>query len=133
MPDLTPAYFGPTPNADQRAKIQQQTALQGRQLTLWWLDRLAATSKPATEKLTWLWHGLFATSSGLRNEWSDPASYVLVSDTLAGRQAQLPPGLVRLERQLAEPPEVVEIWFPAPAKCTNASRSSHPGEMDGLK
>lgn len=63
MPDLTPAYFGPTPNADQRAKIQQQTALQGRQLTLWWLDRLAATSKPATEKLTWLWHGLFATSN----------------------------------------------------------------------
>lgn len=63
MPDLTPAYFGPTPNADQRTKIQQQTSLQGRQLALWWLDRLAATSKPTTEKLTWLWHGMFATSN----------------------------------------------------------------------
>jgi hypothetical protein len=40
-----------------------------------------------------------------------PTSYVLLSDTLAGLQAQLPPGLVRSERQQAEPPEVVEIWF----------------------
>jgi hypothetical protein len=26
-------------------------------------------------------------------------------------QAQLPPGLVRSERQPVDPPEVVEIWF----------------------
>jgi hypothetical protein len=37
--------------------------------------------------------------------------YVLVADTLAGVQAQLPPGLVRSERQPADPPDVVEIWF----------------------
>ena len=63
IPDLTPAYFGPTPTAEQRTKIQQQTSVQGRQLTLWWLDRMVATSQPAVEKLTWLWHGLFATSN----------------------------------------------------------------------
>ena len=37
--------------------------------------------------------------------------YVLLADTLAGVQEQLPPGLVRSERQPADPPEVVEIWF----------------------
>jgi hypothetical protein len=40
-----------------------------------------------------------------------PTSYVLISDTLAGLHAQLPPGLVRTGRQPAEPAEVVEIWF----------------------
>jgi hypothetical protein len=37
--------------------------------------------------------------------------YVLVAETLAEIQAALPPGLERTERQPAEPPEVVEIWF----------------------
>jgi hypothetical protein len=53
-----------------------------------------------------------------------PTSYVLLSDTLAGLQAQLPPGLVRSERQPAEPPEVVEIWFADAA-------SGAPRSMDG--
>ena len=39
------------------------------------------------------------------------APYVLVADTLAEIRAALPHGLVRTERQPAEPPEVVEIWF----------------------
>ena len=37
--------------------------------------------------------------------------YVLLANTLAGVQEQLPPRLVRAERQPADPPEVVEIWF----------------------
>jgi len=37
--------------------------------------------------------------------------YVLIADTLAGVQEQLPPGLERLERQPVHPPEVVELWF----------------------
>lgn len=40
-----------------------------------------------------------------------PTPYVLLADTLAGIRAQLPPGLVRLGRQPAEPPDLVEIWF----------------------
>ena len=40
-----------------------------------------------------------------------PSPYLLLADTLAGIQAQLPPGLVRSERQPVDPPEVVEIWF----------------------
>ena len=42
-----------------------------------------------------------------------PSPYVLVADTLAEIHAQLPPYLARAGRQPADPPEVVEIWFPA--------------------
>jgi hypothetical protein len=42
-----------------------------------------------------------------------PTSYLLIAESLAELQAQLPPGLVRVERQPADLPEVVEIWFPA--------------------
>ena len=42
-----------------------------------------------------------------------PSPYVLVADTLAEVHAQLPPYLTRAERQPADPPEVVEIWFAA--------------------
>jgi hypothetical protein len=40
-----------------------------------------------------------------------PTPYVLLADTLAGLQAQLPTDLVRSDRQPADPPKVVEIWF----------------------
>lgn len=44
-----------------------------------------------------------------------PTSYVMLADTLAGLQAQLPIDLVRTDRQPADPPGVVEVWFPAAA------------------
>ena len=40
-----------------------------------------------------------------------PTPYVLLADTLGELQAQLPPRLARSDRQPADPPEVVEIWF----------------------
>ena len=39
-----------------------------------------------------------------------PLPYVLIGDTLAEVQAQLPPGLARYGRQPVDPPEVVELW-----------------------
>ncbi|GAA1837228.1 DUF1800 domain-containing protein [Pseudonocardia ailaonensis] len=41
---------------------RQQRAEQARQLTVWWLDRMATTTAPFPERLTWFWHGHFATS-----------------------------------------------------------------------
>ena len=41
-----------------------------------------------------------------------PSPYLLIAGTLAEIHAQLPPRLVRTKRQPADPPEVVEIWFP---------------------
>ena len=44
--------------------------------------------------------------------WTDaPTSYVLLADTLAGLHAQLPSGMGWSDRQPADPPEVLEIWF----------------------
>jgi hypothetical protein len=40
-----------------------------------------------------------------------PSRYLLVADTLADIHAALPPNLVCSDRQPANPPEVVEIWF----------------------
>ncbi|MFL5287895.1 MAG: hypothetical protein ACJ8AW_44740 [Rhodopila sp.] len=45
-----------------------------------------------------------------------PSPYLLLADTLADIRdplppGLLPPGLVRLERQPVDPPDVVEIWF----------------------
>ena len=39
--------------------------------------------------------------------------YVLVADTLAGLHDQLPPGLTRTDRQPADSPAIVEVWFPS--------------------
>jgi hypothetical protein len=39
--------------------------------------------------------------------------YVLLADTLGGLHDQLPPGLTRTDRQPADSPEIVEVWFPS--------------------
>jgi hypothetical protein len=40
-----------------------------------------------------------------------PTPYVLVADTLAELRTRLPPGMAVTERQPADPPEVLELWF----------------------
>jgi hypothetical protein len=40
-----------------------------------------------------------------------PTAYVLLADTLGELHVQLPPGTRWSDRQPADPPEVVEIWF----------------------
>jgi hypothetical protein len=40
-----------------------------------------------------------------------PTPYVLLADTLAGLHAQLPSSMGWSDRQPADPPEVLEIWF----------------------
>ena len=40
-----------------------------------------------------------------------PTPYVLLAGTLGELHAQLPPGVMWSDRQPADPPEVVEIWF----------------------
>jgi uncharacterized protein (DUF1800 family) len=47
--------------AAKKAERQARTA-QERKLTVWWLDRMVA-SRTASERLTWFWHGHFATSN----------------------------------------------------------------------
>ena len=47
----------PKDPASAQALRQQRT-----QLVAWWLDRMAATDRPFPERMTWFWHGHFATS-----------------------------------------------------------------------
>ncbi len=46
----------------QRQALNQQRGKELGDLQLWWLRRMATTGRPLQEKLTWFWHGHFATS-----------------------------------------------------------------------
>jgi uncharacterized protein (DUF1800 family) len=67
-PDAVPAPdLGapvPRPGKDAAARKQAAQALAQQEQTLlgWWLDRMVTTAAPLTERLTWFWHGHFATS-----------------------------------------------------------------------
>ncbi len=60
-PTLVPEY----PEAvtlEERKVRQQQNRAERDAITGWWLDRMTLTQSPLREKLTWFWHGHFATS-----------------------------------------------------------------------
>jgi uncharacterized protein (DUF1800 family) len=50
--------------ASAAERRQRQKTLRDQQTTaaLWWLDRMATTASALPERLTWFWHGHFATS-----------------------------------------------------------------------
>lgn len=62
-----PPALGAQPDAPAKGDKAAQTAFaetlrtQAAALTTWWLDRMVAAGG-STEKLTWFWHGHFATS-----------------------------------------------------------------------
>ena len=61
-----PALF-PVPIVDDSDPVRRDRAnalreSHERALRRWWLDRISAAADPVTEKLTWFWHGHFATS-----------------------------------------------------------------------
>jgi uncharacterized protein (DUF1800 family) len=55
----------PKPGKDKEARRQaaEQVRKEQAAVTLWWLDRMVASDAPLTERLTWFWHGHFATSA----------------------------------------------------------------------
>jgi uncharacterized protein (DUF1800 family) len=63
-----PAFSPSSPLAErtltpvQRQAAQRQRNVEFSALQRWWLARMAATSHPLREKLTFYWHGHFATS-----------------------------------------------------------------------
>ena len=80
------------------ARALQADAIRTHPLVAWIVTRDEAT-----------WPGAFVA----RLVTDAPTPYVLLADTLAGLQAQLPTGLTRTDRQPADPPEVLEVWFPS--------------------
>ncbi len=68
-PDLQPSEqdaAADVPRKEQtpeQRKERQRARRQGQQqLTEWWLERMVRVEQPAPERLTWFWHGHFATS-----------------------------------------------------------------------
>ncbi|MBN9098581.1 MULTISPECIES: DUF1800 domain-containing protein [unclassified Pseudonocardia] len=63
-PPAFPAPPAPAARTDVAARKarEQAEAAQARTLVVWWLDRMAAADAPYPERMTWFWHGHFATS-----------------------------------------------------------------------
>jgi uncharacterized protein (DUF1800 family) len=53
---------GRSATIEARKTQRQALAAEGRQLGVWWLDRMAAVDAPLPERMTWFWHTHFATS-----------------------------------------------------------------------
>jgi uncharacterized protein (DUF1800 family) len=87
-PDSTPGpNLGPEPTqvakgdtAGKKARAQQLRQ-QEVTLTSWWLDRMVATNAQLTERMTWFWHGHFATSD---QKVRSPRLMQRQNDTLRG-------------------------------------------------
>jgi len=52
----------PTPGTFANTEYSLKIRAQIKEITLWWLDQMATTDFPLNEKLTWFWHGHWATS-----------------------------------------------------------------------
>ena len=61
MTDLGPF---PKPNTPEVIPFSTARKKQLLDLTMWWLDRMVLADNALTERMTWFWHGHWATSSG---------------------------------------------------------------------
>jgi uncharacterized protein (DUF1800 family) len=52
----------PTPGTFANTEYQIKQRTQIKEMTLWWLDQMVTTDYSLNEKLTWFWHGHWATS-----------------------------------------------------------------------
>ena len=52
----------PDPNSRERATFTLNLASQRISLQVWWLDRMVRAINPIEERMTWFWHGHWATS-----------------------------------------------------------------------
>lgn len=65
-----------------RPAVETRRADQQRALKLWWLDRMATVDRPVQEKMTWFWHGHWATSE---EKVRDPGLMLTQNRTLRAR------------------------------------------------
>lgn len=63
-PPLTDLGKFPPIGTAARSAFNVQMKSQRQALALWWLDRMALADNALTEKMTWFWHGHWATSVG---------------------------------------------------------------------
>ena len=61
-PEITDLGPRPKPNTKEIVPFAIAMRFQSQQLVMWWLDRMALSDNGLTEKMTWFWHGHWATS-----------------------------------------------------------------------
>lgn len=61
-PELTDLGPRPKPNSAGVVPFALGMRNQSEKLSLWWLDRMALSDHGLTERMTWFWHGHWATS-----------------------------------------------------------------------
>jgi uncharacterized protein (DUF1800 family) len=66
-PVLTDLGPRPAPNSPAVVEFSQQLRYQNQLLFLWWLDEMVTSPHTLQEKMTWFWHGHWATSVGKVN------------------------------------------------------------------
>lgn len=64
LPSLTIDDLGPrpTPGTFESTEYSIKIRSQIKDMTLWWLDQMVTTDYSLNEKMTWFWHGHWATS-----------------------------------------------------------------------
>ena len=58
----------PKPNSELLAPYNESKRAQLRNMSLWWLDQMVGQDFPFVERMTWFWHGHWATSYSKMNE-----------------------------------------------------------------
>lgn len=61
-PEITDLGKRPAANSQEVVPFAIAMRFQVQQMTLWWLDRMALSDHGLTERMTWFWHGHWATS-----------------------------------------------------------------------
>ena len=61
-PEVTDLGKRPAPNTKEIVPFAIAMRFQTQQMVMWWLDRMAVSDHGLTEKMTWFWHGHWATS-----------------------------------------------------------------------
>ena len=66
-PALTDLGPRPAPNSPAVVDFSQQLRYQNQLLFMWWFDEMVTSPHTLQEKMTWFWHGHWATSIGKVN------------------------------------------------------------------
>jgi len=61
-PEITDLGKRPAANSKEIVPFSIALRNQTQQMSLWWLDRMALSDHGLTERMTWFWHGHWATS-----------------------------------------------------------------------
>ena len=61
-PEITDLGPRPKPNSAEIVPFAIAMRYQSQQMVVWWLDRMALADNGLTEKMTWFWHGHWATA-----------------------------------------------------------------------